>query len=144
MENMQAVIKILIFMAAAVGVISVMMYIVGLFREPETEVKENPGTLREISRRDQQIRTLQSEVQRLNELNSSYLVFMLNIPTAVMHLNTTLDFDKITATIIRLVRDIIATDTVELYIFDKEGELLKRVSPDGKVEDHVAYALGEG
>jgi len=144
MENMQTLVKILIFMAATVGVISVVMYIVGLFRQPETEEREDVSTLREISLRDQRIRTLQAEVQRLNELNSRYLVFMLNIPTVVMHLNTTLDFDQITATIIRLVRDIIATDTVELYIFDKEAELLRRVSPDGKVEDDVTCALGEG
>ncbi|MEC4684715.1 MAG: sensor domain-containing diguanylate cyclase [Nitrospirota bacterium] len=144
MADMQAITKILIFMAAAVGVISVMIYILGLFRRPDTEEKENVSNLRSNSLRDQKIRTLQSQVQRLNELNSRYLVFMLNVPTVVMHLNTTLDFDKITATIIRLVRDILATDTVELYIFDKEDELLKRVSPDGKIEDHVTYALGEG
>jgi diguanylate cyclase (GGDEF)-like protein len=146
MENMQSIVKILIFMAAAVGVISVVIYIYGLFRQPETEEKDDASnlSLRISTLRDQKIRTLQSQVQHLNELNSRYLVFMLNIPTAVMHLNTTLDFDKITATIIRLVRDIIATDTVELYIFDKEDDLLKRVSPDGEVEDHVAYALGEG
>ncbi|NOZ25707.1 MAG: sensor domain-containing diguanylate cyclase [Nitrospirae bacterium] len=145
MENMQSIAKILIFMAATVGVISVVIYIIGLFRQPEQEEKkEDMGMLREVSLRDQRIRELQSEVQRLNELNSRYLVFMLNIPTVVMHLNSTLDFDEIASTIIRLVRDIIATDTVELYIFDKEAELLKRVSPDGKVEENITYALGEG
>ena len=149
MENMQSIANILIFMAATVGVISVVIYIIGLFRQPDREEeeknrREHLGTLREISLRDQRIRELQSEVQRLNELNSRYLVFMLNIPTVVMHLNSTLEFDEIASTIIRLVRDIIATDTVELYIYDKEADLLKRVSPDGKVDDGMTYALGEG
>ncbi len=153
MESLQSITKNLTFLVYAFIIIIAAIYFLYLFvkrlekgsmEEKDKAKEEDSGFTREISLKDQQIRSLQSQIRHLNELNTRYLVFMLNVPTVVLNLNTTFDFDKITTTIIRLVRDILATDTVELYIYDEKDNLLRKVSPKGRTGVQVTCAMGEG
>lgn len=107
--------------------------------------KQDTPYLREILSRDQLIQNLQARIENLNELNNRYLAFMLNVPTVVQRLHATLKFDEIISSITGLVSTIIATDKVELYIFDPEDELLKKVPSRGQTpKEQISYALGEG
>ena len=118
----------------------------GRLEDKDNETTKQDATyLREILSRDQLIQNLQNRIENLNELNNRYLSFMLNVPTVVQRLHATLKFDEIISSITGLVSTIIATDKVELYIFDPENELLKKVPSRGQApEEQISYALGEG
>jgi diguanylate cyclase (GGDEF)-like protein len=112
----------------------------------ETDAKKKIATLlREISSRDQQLLNTQAKIETLNDLNGSYLTFLFKIPSIVKRLNASQHFDEIIFSIVQLVKDVISTETVEIYTFDSENDLLQRAYFDGEGEDvQCTYALGEG
>ena len=93
----------------------------------------------------QQTRKLEEQVDNLNELNRRYLAFIVNVSSVLQRLNMTLSSKEIISSITHMVRNVISTDVVQVYIFDTEDNLLKRVGPSGQTrEEEVSVSLGEG
>lgn len=111
-----------------------------------------PHTIRsENIRRDslqdslQQIKELQAQVDNLNELNRRYLSFIVNVSSIVQRLNMTLTSAEIIGSITHLIRSVISTERVDVYLFDMEDSLLKKMRAPGQShEEEVAVSLGEG
>jgi hypothetical protein len=70
---------------------------------------------------------LQSEIDNLKQENQKYLGFLIRIPEAVKNLTSNLSFDEILSSIIRLSKDIVDAETIELYIFNQETNSLELV-----------------
>ncbi len=93
----------------------------------------------------QEIKKLQAQADVLNKLNNRYLTFMVNVSTIIRRLNTTVKFQEIISSINRLVRDVIYTDKVEIYIFHKSDGLLRKVSSSGTAQEgQISFSPGEG
>ena len=117
----------------------------GLHDNETNEKKNNAKLLRDISSKDQQVLNLQAQIETLNDLNGSYLTFMFTIPSIVHRLNASQHFDEVFSSIIRLVKDVISTETVRIYTFDKENNILRKISLEvGTAQTPCTYALGEG
>jgi len=101
-------------------------------------------SLREIVDRDRQIKNLGAKINKLSELNSRYLSFVLRVPSIIQRLNSTLKLQEIVLSVIELVNNIVVTDKVELYLLDASDKLLKRQGTDNKnQQEQAVYALGE-
>ena len=106
--------------------------------------KQRVAFQREILFRDEQIQNLRGQLRTINDLNRRYLAFMVNVSAIIHRLNTARS-DEVVSTILNLVRDLILTDTVELYILDiADNRLKKSGAPDQNEETQVSYAPGEG
>jgi diguanylate cyclase (GGDEF)-like protein len=131
-----------------VFVLTVVAYRKGKARglhDNETNEKRNATLLREISSKDQRILNYQAQIDTLNDLNGSYLTFMLAVPSIVQRLNASQHFDEVISSIIQLVKRVISTETVEIYTFDRKNDILRKVSSNGGTpETQCTYALGEG
>jgi len=95
----------------------------------EFERKEKDDAyVREILSRDREIKNYQRKIDNLNDLNSQYLTFMFKVPTVIQRLNSTLNLQNIVDTIIHLIKDVIPTPLVELYLYSASDGTLKNVS----------------
>lgn len=100
---------------------------------------------REILTRDQEIKDLHIKIDNLNELNSQYLTFMFKVPTVIQRLNSTMKAEEIISSVIELVKDIIPTDLVELYLYNLSNNTFKMISKgQGLNYEGHSIALGEG
>lgn len=103
------------------------------------------SSLREIIARDRQIRKMEIKINRLTEVNSRYLSFMLKVPTIVQRLNSSSKLHTIILAITEMVQDVVVTDTVELYLYDASDNQLKKVSLEGALNHAQGIlTLGEG
>lgn len=117
----------------------------GLHDNESEERKKNTAVVREAHSRDQQILNLQAHIEALNDLNGRYLTFMFTIPSIVRRLNASQHFNEVISSIFRLVKEVIFTETVEIYTFDRETDLLLKISPDGEAAGGpCTYTLEEG
>ncbi|SPQ01302.1 putative Diguanylate cyclase [Candidatus Sulfobium mesophilum] len=117
----------------------------GLHDNDTEENKKNKALLKEISSKGQLVLDLQAQIDALNDLNGRYLTFMFTIPSIVKRLNASQHFDEVISSISRLIKDVISTDTVEIYTLDRENDILQKVSSEGEApEAQCTYALGEG
>lgn len=117
----------------------------GLHDNDTEENKKNTALLKEISSKGQQVLDLQAQIDALNDLNGRYLTFMFTIPSIVKRLNASQHFDEVISSISRLIKDVISTDTVEIYTFDRGNDILQKISSEGEApEAQCTYALGEG
>jgi diguanylate cyclase (GGDEF)-like protein len=78
-----------------------------------------------------QIKMLSDKVQKLEEINRSYLHLVTNISHVVKRMNAKQSLEEVVFIFSHLVRNIVETDTVEFYIFDQANNLLKRVQVRG-------------
>ncbi len=118
----------------------------GLHDNKTEEKKKNATLLKELHSKEQQLLTLHAQIDALHDLNGRYLTFMFTIPSIVKRLNAAQYFDDVISSITRLVKDVISTETVEIYTFDRENDILRKVSsPDEETaETEHTYAVGEG
>jgi diguanylate cyclase (GGDEF)-like protein len=117
-----------------------------LYSAKHREMSDNQQRLsvKEIMDRDRQIKSLSARINKLSELNSRYLSFVLRVPSIIQGLNSTLKLQDILHSIVELVNNVIVTDTVELYLFDASNNLLKKQSADNNTQrEEQSYALGE-
>lgn len=85
------------------------------------------------------------EIENLKRTNEKYLYFVVRVPETVKHLNSSLSFDETVSSIIRFTKDIVNTDTVELYIYRNASNTLELEAAYGsnrKSKINVPY--GEG
>ena len=80
----------------------------------------------------QQIQTLNDRIEKLEELNRSYLHLVTNISHVVKKINAKQGLEDIIFIFSHLVKNIIETDVVEFYIHDPANSLLKRISVRGE------------
>jgi diguanylate cyclase (GGDEF)-like protein len=78
-----------------------------------------------------QIRTLNDKVQKLEEINRSYLHLVTNISHVVKKINAKQSLEDIVFIFSHLVRNIVETDVVEFYVYEQADNLLKRVPVRG-------------
>lgn len=148
MEMLQNMRGILILLAA--GIIMFAVYYAGqviarrkILREQKESDVRAPRSRDTIYLEDK-IRTLTLQINNLNELNMRYFTFSQKLAEAVTHLYSSLIFKEVVSTVVYLVKEIINTDTIEIYILDTEKNLLKRIWIDEKPGEEVSYAIGEG
>lgn len=85
------------------------------------------------------------KIQKLNELNGRYLNFTEHLSDVVKRLYSSLSAQEISSIVIGLVKDIINTETIEMYIFDPQEKLLKKINKSVRDKDgKTSYKLGEG
>ncbi len=88
---------------------------------------------REINQRNNaqtghhQIKMLKDKVQKLEELNRSYLHLVTNISHVVKKINAKQSLEDIVFIFSHLVKNIVETDVVEFYVYEQADNLLKRV-----------------
>ena len=90
------------------------------------------------------IHELQARVDNLNETNTRYLSFMFNVSSIIQRLNMTLTSEEIISSIERLVRGVVDTDMVDIYLFETEENRLRRAHSPGAVGEDISFAVGEG
>ncbi len=112
-------------------------------RQEDSIIKHNEY-LKELVFRDRQIQELQSKIDTLNNLNDKYLSLTLKIPFVVQRLNTTLDIQEIIISIKQLIKDIIQTDKIEIFIKDISDNMLRKILYENDNEETKSYAIGEG
>lgn len=78
-----------------------------------------------LSIADSQHKKLQREVSVLNNKLEKHISFLIKIPETVKNLNAELSQDDTIKSTMRLVRQLIDTDKVEIYILDRKQKCLK-------------------
>jgi hypothetical protein len=85
------------------------------------------------------------EIEHLKRANEKYLYFVVRVPETVKHLNSSLSFDETVSSIIRFTKDIVNTDTVELYIYNKASNTLELEAAFGSnKKSRINVPYGEG
>jgi diguanylate cyclase (GGDEF)-like protein len=88
---------------------------------------------------------LQREINNLEEKNQIYLRFLIKIPDAVKNLNSNLSLDETVSSVVRLTKEIVDAGVIELYIFNKETNLIELVAAYGsKKKGKVSIKYGVG
>lgn len=88
---------------------------------------------------------LLSEIENLKRTNEKYLYFVVRVPETVKHLNSSLSFDETVSSIIRFTKDIVNTDTVELYIYKNASNTLELEAAYGSNrKSRISIPYGEG
>ncbi len=81
----------------------------------------------------------------LNEKLENYMNYFIRIPEAVKNLNSHLSFDDLITSIIRMVKELIEIDEVEIYLFNPHSKSLKLVAAYGTNRgDALTIEIGEG
>jgi diguanylate cyclase (GGDEF)-like protein len=138
------VLYVLIGIAIGVVISGILFFVLRSSKQRELLDNQNRLSLKEINDRDRQIKNLNAKINKLSELNSRYLSFLLRVPSIIQRLNTTLKLQEIVLSIVELVNNIVATNQVELYLFDASKNLLKKQTANNKnQQEQVSYALGE-
>jgi diguanylate cyclase (GGDEF)-like protein len=136
---------LLIGFAAGVVIGGLLFFVLRSSRQREEVESQNKRYLKEINDRDRQIKILSAKINKLGELNSRYLSFVLKVPSIIQRLNSTLKLQDIVMSIIDLVNSIVITDKVELYLFDASNNLLQKMNVTKKgQQEQISYAVGEG
>lgn len=145
-QGKTAVHIILLLTVLAIVITGVVTYFIGKFRgRHEQRRAGNKSLSPEKLANYQTTSRLNAKINRLSEMNTRYLKFTQHLSDVVKHLYSSLDSEETSAIIVSLVKDLINTDTVELYHYDRQDNLLRKMDPDIKrMIEPVTYALGEG
>jgi len=136
---------LLIGFAAGVVISGLLFFMLRSSRQREEIESQKNRYLKEINDRDRQIKILSAKINKLSEINSRYLSFVLKVPSIIQRLNSTLKLQEIVLSIIDLVNSIVITDKVELYLFDASNNLLQKMDVTKKgQQEQISYAIGEG
>ncbi len=88
---------------------------------------------------------LQNEVYSLNQQLSKYLNFFVTVPKAIKNINSNLSFDDLISSIIRLIKELINTNQIEVYMFNQKNGMLELVAALGTNRGKcVKVTPGEG
>ena len=106
---------------------------------------------REINQRNnlqtdhRQVKMLNDKLQKMEELNRSYLHLVTNISHVVKKINAKQKLEDIVFIFSHLVRNIVETDVVEFYVYEQANNLLKRVPVrGGKAKNLPTCPMGRG
>jgi diguanylate cyclase (GGDEF)-like protein len=92
-----------------------------------------------------QINKLKNEVRDLNQKSEKYLQLYVALPEIVKNINSSLSFDDLISAIIRMTKNIVGANIVELYLFENGTNNLKLVAGynTGR-KSGVEVKIGEG
>lgn len=130
-------------------IIIVAFYIGRALGRQKSEIKQEEDNKRRVSIKEiayeNNLAANNIKIQKLNELNERYLNFTEHLSDVVKRLYSSLSAKEISSIVISLVKDIINTETIEMYIFDPQAKLLKKVNQYARAKDEkTSYKLGEG
>ena len=130
-------------------IIIVAFYIGRALGRQKSEIKQEEDNKRRVSIKEianeNNLAANNIKIQKLNELNERYLNFTEHLSDVVKRLYSSLSAKEISSIVISLVKDIINTETIEMYIFDPQAKLLKKVNESVRAKDEkTSYKLGEG
>jgi two-component system cell cycle response regulator len=130
-------------------IIIVAFYIGRALERQKSEIKQEEDNKRRVSIKEiayeNNLAANNIKIQKLNELNERYLNFTEHLSDVVKRLYSSLSAKEISSIVISLVKDIINTETIEMYIFDPQAKLLKKVNQYASAKDEkTSYKLGEG
>jgi diguanylate cyclase (GGDEF)-like protein len=130
-------------------IIIVAFYIGRALGRQKSEIKQEEDNKRRVSIKEiayeNNLAANNIKIQKLNELNERYLNFTEHLSDVVKRLYSSLSAKEISSIVISLVKDIINTETIEMYIFDPQAKLLKKVNQYASAKDEkTSYKLGEG
>lgn len=87
----------------------------------------------------------QKEIDMLHQQVQRYLNFFINIPEVVKNINSQLSLDDLIPSIIRLVKVLIKTEEIEIYMFDQYERSLKLIAALGTNRGRsIKVKFGEG
>lgn len=113
--------------------------------EKETRIAEEKKFQKELILSESRENELMRELEILKQKNEKYLYFLVRLPETVKHLNSNLSFDELISSIVRLTKDLIDTNAIELYIFNKATQALDLVAAYGSnKKKSIGVKLGEG
>lgn len=88
---------------------------------------------------------MRRQIEELKKQNDKYVYFVVRIPETVKHLNSSLTFDETISSIIRITKDLVNTDCIEVYVHnDEKGMLTLEAAYGSKRKEAIALAVGEG
>ncbi|MDP2158204.1 MAG: sensor domain-containing diguanylate cyclase [Nitrospirota bacterium] len=88
---------------------------------------------------------MRRQIEELKKQNEKYIYFVVRIPETVKHLNSTVTFDETISSIIRVTKDLVNTDCIEVYIQNEEKRMLTLEAAYGsKRKEAISLAVGEG
>lgn len=111
--------------------ISIVIAFLAYFAGKKKTVTEKKKLFHNIRLLESQKSGLNREISDLNQKINRYVYFLTKIPEAVMKINSNLSFDSLVPSIIRMVKELIDTNKIEVYIFNKETQSLKLVAAFG-------------
>jgi diguanylate cyclase (GGDEF)-like protein len=86
---------------------------------------------KDVQAQSRQMKTLSDRLQKLEELNRSYLHLVTNISHVVKRINAKQSIEEIVFIFYHLVRNILETDIVEFHVYERAENLLRRVPMRG-------------
>ncbi len=109
-------------------ILTAVAYLFGWWRGRVSVQKNEGATRREyqeaVSR--QHLRQVEAELARVNEQNSRYLSFILNISGIVKQLYSTVNLDDLLERLEKLTKNLLSTSTVRIYLLERnEGVLVE-------------------
>lgn len=139
-------IMVIILIAVVISVISFFSgKKLGSFMKQEDFVAEQRRLQKDVLIAESRRNEAQRELESLRQKTEKYLHFLVRLPEAVKHLNSNLSFDEVVSSIIRLTKDLVATDAIELYLFNKTSQCLDLVAAYGtNKKTSVTVRLGDG
>jgi diguanylate cyclase (GGDEF)-like protein len=88
---------------------------------------------------------LENQVNLLNRKLTKHLNFVVGIPDAVKNVNSHLSFDDILSSTIRLVKELISTEEVEIYMFDEKNNTMNLIAALGTYRGKgIKINVGDG
>lgn len=108
-------------------------------RLDETRALEKKVLISESGRQD-----LKRQLEEQQKLNEKYVYFVVRIPETVKNLNANLSYDEAISSIIRVTKDLVNADCIELYLLSEEKGVLELEAAFGsKKKQRVSVAVGE-
>lgn len=124
-----------ITLIAIAGAIAVIAFFVGKnigsYWEKAERIEAEKTYNKNLAIEESKKKELQRELESLKQGNQRYTYFLIRIPEMVKNLNSNLSFDETVSSIIRIIKDLIDVETVELYIFNQGANSLELVAACG-------------
>lgn len=116
----------------------------GIF-EKKRLLNEQNEFVKKLSLSESGKNDMRRQIEELKKQNEKYIYFVVRIPETVKHLNSTVTFDETISSIIRVTKDLVNTDCIEVYIQNEEKRMLTLEAAYGsKRKETISLAVGEG
>ncbi len=134
-----------ILYSSAILVVFVLGVAVGIYWGRVKRKKIEEELYRRLTLTQSRENKFKRENEKLKEKLRRYLNYFVKIPEAVKNVNTHLSFDDLITSIIRLVKELIHTNQVEIYMYDQSTNCLKLAAAYGTNRGQsITFKIGEG
>ncbi len=138
-----------LMLVSALIFIIITAYVLGRikgFKKGSAAVRLNrEGPEKELRIYKSRTEKLENKINLLNRKLTKHLDFVVRIPDAVKNVNSHLSLDDILSSTIRLVKELISTDEVEIYMFDEKSNSINLIAALGTNRGKgIRLNVGEG